>query len=157
VKIVDIRTIPLSYRCERPYMSAASVQHARQALLIEIETDDGMVGLGEAGLGGGPVASTRVVVEHELKPMLVGEDPLMVERLWQKMFLRTRQHGRRGIILHAMSGINIALWDLVGKVAKLPLYKVFGAYRDRVEAPDVLLALEHVVVVIRPLAARARF
>jgi L-alanine-DL-glutamate epimerase-like enolase superfamily enzyme len=133
VKIVDIRTIPLSYRCERPYMSAASVQHARQALLLEVETDDGMIGLGEAGLGGGPVASTRALVEHELKPMLVGEDPLMVERLWQKMFLRTRQHGRRGIILHAMSGIDIALWDLVGKVAKLPLYKIFGAYRDSVE------------------------
>lgn len=134
MKITDVRTIPLSYRCEQPYMSAAGVQLARNALIVEVETDSGLVGIGEAGSAGGPLASTQVVVEHELKPLLLGEDPLLVERLWQKMFQRSRQHGRRGIVLHAISGIDIALWDVVGKVAKLPLYRLFGAYRDRVEA-----------------------
>ena len=134
MQIADVRTIPLSYRCEQPYMSAAGVQMARNALLVEIETDTGLVGLGEAGSAGGPLASTQVVVEQELKPMLVGEDPLRIEYLWQKMFQRSRQHGRRGIVMHAISGIDIALWDLVGKVAKLPLYRLFGAYCDRVEA-----------------------
>ena len=134
MKIADVRTIPLSYRCEQPYMSAAGAQMARHALLVEIETDNGLVGIGEAGSAGGPLASTRVVVEQELKPLLLGEDPLLIERLWQKMFQRSRQHGRRGIVMHAMSGIDIALWDLAGKVAKLPLYRLFGAYRDKVEA-----------------------
>jgi L-alanine-DL-glutamate epimerase-like enolase superfamily enzyme len=134
MKIADVRTIPLSYRCERPYMSAAGAQMARHALLVEIETDNGLVGIGEAGSAGGPLASTRVVVEQELKPLLLGEDPLLIERLWQKMFQRSRQHGRRGIVMHAISGIDIALWDLAGKVAKLPLYRLFGAYRDKVEA-----------------------
>jgi L-alanine-DL-glutamate epimerase-like enolase superfamily enzyme len=50
------------------------------------------------------------------------------------MFQRSRQHGRRGIIMHAISGIDVALWDLAGKVANLPLYRLLGAYRDRVEA-----------------------
>lgn len=132
--IVDVRTIPLSYRCDKPYMSAAGVQAARNALLVEVEADNGLVGIGEAGSAGGPLASTQVVVEQELKPLLVGEDPLLIERLWQKMFQRTRQHGRRGIVMHAISGIDIALWDLAGKVAKLPVYRLLGAYRDRVEA-----------------------
>jgi L-alanine-DL-glutamate epimerase-like enolase superfamily enzyme len=134
MKIVDVRTIPLSYRCEKPYMSAAGGQVARNALLVEVETDTGLVGLGEAGSAGGPLASTQVVVEQELKPLLLGEDPLLIEYLWQKMFQRTRQHGRRGIVMHAISGLDIALWDLAGKVAHLPLYRLLGAYRDKVEA-----------------------
>lgn len=132
--IVDVRTIPLSYRCETPYMSAAGVQTARHALLVEVETDNGLVGIGEAGSAGGPLVSTQVVVEHELKPLILGEDPLRLEYLWQKMFQRTRQHGRRGIVMHAISGIDIALWDIAGKVAQLPVYRLLGAYRDTVEA-----------------------
>ena len=134
MKITDVRTIPLSYRCDKPYMSAAGAQVARNALLVEVETDTGLIGLGEAGSAGGPLASTQVVVELELKPLLLGEDPLLIEYLWQKMFQRTRQHGRRGIVMHAISGIDIALWDLAGKVANLPLYRLLGAYRDQVEA-----------------------
>jgi L-alanine-DL-glutamate epimerase-like enolase superfamily enzyme len=134
MQIADVRTTPLSYRCDPPYASAAGVQMARHALLVEIETDTGLVGIGEAGSAGGPLASTQVVVEQELKPLLLGEDPLRIEYLWQKMFQRTRQHGRRGIVMHAISGLDIALWDLAGKVARLPLYRLFGAYRDRVEA-----------------------
>ena len=82
---------------------------ARNALLVEVETDTGLIGLGEAGSAGGPLMSTQVVVELELKPLLLGEDPLLIEYLWQKMFQRTRQHGRRGIVMHAISGIDIAL------------------------------------------------
>jgi L-alanine-DL-glutamate epimerase-like enolase superfamily enzyme len=134
MQVVDVRTIPLSYQCDKPYASAAGVQMARHALLVEIETDTGLIGLGEAGSAGGPLASTQTIVEQELKPMLIGEDPLRIEYLWQKMFQRTRQHGRRGIVMHAISGLDIALWDLAGKVARLPLYRLFGAYRERVEA-----------------------
>ena len=53
MKITDIRTIPLSYRCEPPYGSAGGMQAARGGLLVEIETDDGIIGIGEAGVGGG--------------------------------------------------------------------------------------------------------
>src|SRR2546428_3772293 len=134
MKITDVRTIPLSSRCDNPYMSAAGGQVARNALLVEVETNTGLIGLGEAGSAGGPLASTQVVVEQELTPLLLGEDPLLIERLWQKMFQRTRQHGRRGIVMHAISGLDIALWDLAGKVAKLPVYRLLGAYRDTVEA-----------------------
>jgi L-alanine-DL-glutamate epimerase-like enolase superfamily enzyme len=131
MKITDIRTIALSYKCEPSYASASGVQARRGALLVEVETDDGTIGIGEAGVGGGVTATC---IEKDLKPLLIGEDPLMIEGLWQKMFVRTRQYGRRGIVMNAISGIDIALWDIAGKVAKLPVYKLLGACRDRVEA-----------------------
>src|SRR5246127_2001554 len=131
MKIVDIRTIPLSYRCEPPYGSAGGMQSRRGGLLGEIETDERVIGIGEAGVGGGATAS---VIEKVLRPMLIGEDPLLIEGLWQKMFARTRQYGRRGLVMQAISGIDIALWDIAGKVAKLPVYRLLGGFRDRVEA-----------------------
>jgi D-arabinonate dehydratase len=131
MKIVDIRTTPLSYACDPPYGSAGGMQMARGGLLVEIDTDAGLTGIGEAGVGGG---STRHVIDTQLRPMLLGEDPLLIEALWQRMFARTRQFGRRGVVINALSGIDIALWDIAGKVAKLPLYRLFGACRDRVEA-----------------------
>ncbi len=131
MKITDIRTVPLSYRCEPPYGSAGGMQAARGGLLVEIETDDGITGIGEAGVGGG---SARHVIDNLLRPMLLGEDPLLIEGLWQKMFARTRQFGRRGIVMNGISGIDIALWDIAGKVARMPLYRLLGGCRDRVEA-----------------------
>ncbi|MBV8777275.1 MAG: mandelate racemase/muconate lactonizing enzyme family protein [Alphaproteobacteria bacterium] len=131
MKINDVRTIALSYTCDPPYASASGVQTRRGALLVEVECDDGTVGIGEAGLGGGVSATC---IDKDLKPLLLGEDPLMIEALWQRMFVRTRQYGRRGIVMNAISGIDIALWDIAGKVAGLPVYKLLGACRDRVEA-----------------------
>src|SRR6476659_6525397 len=131
MKIVDIRTTPVSYRCDPPYGSAGGMQARRGGLLVEIETDERVIGLGEAGVGGG---AARDVIEKVLRPMLIGEDPLLIEGLWQKMFARTRQYGRRGIVMQAISGIDIALWDIAGKVAKMPIYRLLGACRDRVEA-----------------------
>jgi len=131
MKIAAIRTIPLACDCDPPYASAAGVQSRRGALLVEIGTDDGVVGLGEAGPGGG---ATAAVIDKQLAPLLLGEDPLLIEYLWQKMWARTRQHGRRGVVMHAISGVDIALWDIAGKVARLPVYRLLGACRDRVEA-----------------------
>src|SRR5438067_1198988 len=131
MKIAAIRTIALSAPVDPPYASAAGVQARRGGLLVEVETDSGIVGIGEAGLGGGATAS---VIEKDLAPMLVGEDPLLIEGLWQRMFVRTRQYGRRGVVMQAISGIDIALWDIAGKIAKMPVYQLLGACRDRVEA-----------------------
>jgi L-alanine-DL-glutamate epimerase-like enolase superfamily enzyme len=67
MKIVDIRTIPLSYRCDPPYGSAGGMQARRGSLLVEIETDERVTGIGEAGVGGGATAG---VIEKVLRPML---------------------------------------------------------------------------------------
>ncbi|MGE5269827.1 MAG: mandelate racemase/muconate lactonizing enzyme family protein [Thiohalocapsa sp.] len=131
MKIAAIRTIALSCPVDPPYASAAGAQARRGGLLVEVETDSGVTGIGEAGLGGG---ATATVVEKTLAPLLIGQDPLLIEAHWQKMFAQTRQFGRRGVVLNAISGIDIALWDIAGKVAQLPVYKLLGASRDRIEA-----------------------
>src|SRR5437763_10410219 len=131
MKIAAIRTIARSCQVDPPYSSAAVVQSRRGMLLVEIETDGGITGIVEAGLGGG---ATAAVIEKDLAPMLVGQDPLLIEGLWQRMFARTRQYGRRGLVMQAISGIDIALWDIAGKVANMPVYQLLGASRDRVEA-----------------------
>src|SRR2546427_10784125 len=130
MKIAAIRTIALSCTVDPPYASAAGVQSRRGALIVEVETDGGIVGIGEAGVGGGVTAD---VIEKDLARLLVGEDPLMIEYLWQKMFARTRQYGRRGLVMQAISAVDMALWDIAGKMARLPGYRLRGASRDEAE------------------------
>src|SRR5258708_7962582 len=91
MKITAINTIPLSCKVDPPYASAAGVQSRRGGLLVEIETDAGITGIGESGPAGG---SSATAIQKDLAPLLIGEDPLMIEYLWQKMFTRTRQYGR---------------------------------------------------------------
>ena len=66
-----------------------------------------------------------------LRSVLVGEDPFEVERLWHKMYMGTVYYGRRGAVMQVISGIDIALWDIVGKAIRQPIYKLLGAgYRE---------------------------
>ncbi|MFN8524796.1 MAG: mandelate racemase/muconate lactonizing enzyme family protein [Chloroflexota bacterium] len=135
MRITEVRTVAVEYRyAERPPMSGGGVNAARAALLVIVETDSGLTGIGESGVAGGPSISTKTVVDRELAPLVVGQDPFEVERLWRLMAVRTRQHGRRGLLMHAIAGIDMALWDLIGKALKQPLYRILGAYRDRVPA-----------------------
>jgi L-alanine-DL-glutamate epimerase-like enolase superfamily enzyme len=134
VKITDVRTIPVECPLPRPVYDANYAMATKPALLVEVETDQGLVGLGEAAHFGGPLASTRAVVEGELRDHVLGEDPREVERLWERMHQRAYKHARGGIVIAAMSGIDIALWDLRGKMAGQPLWRLLGGYRRRVPA-----------------------
>lgn len=135
MKIVEVRTTRVEYPYkERPIISGAGVNANRRALLVHIKTDTGIEGIGEAGIAGGPAVSTSTVIEQELAPLIMGQDPFEVERLWQLMYIRSRQHGRSGIIMHAIGGIDIALWDIIAKALDQPLYRVLGAMRDRLPA-----------------------
>ena len=134
MKITDLRTIPLAFGAANPVMSAGGVNAARNALLVEIETDTGLVGLGEAGCRRRPAGQHRNGhPAASCARCCSARTPRMIEALWQKMFARTRQHGRRGLVLHAISGIDMALWDLAGKATGQPLYRLLGGCTDRVE------------------------
>jgi L-alanine-DL-glutamate epimerase-like enolase superfamily enzyme len=134
MRIRDVRTIPVEVVLPQPVYDANYRMATKPALLVEVETDDGLVGLGEAAHFGGPLRSTRVVIEGELRDHLVGEDPREIERLWEQMHQRAYKHGRGGILVAAMSGIDIALWDLRGKLAGQPLWRLLGGYRQEVPA-----------------------
>jgi D-arabinonate dehydratase len=134
MRIRDVRTISVEYRLPRPVYDANYVMATKPALLVEVETDEGLIGLGEAAHFGGPLVSTRTVIERELRPHLIGEDARDIERLWQLMHQRAYKHARGGVLVAAISGIDIALWDLRGKAAGLPVWRLLGGYRRRVPA-----------------------
>jgi L-alanine-DL-glutamate epimerase-like enolase superfamily enzyme len=134
MKITDITTIQLNYPLERAVYDANYTMSTKPALLVEVRTDEGVTGIGEAAHFGGPLISTKVAIEEELKYHVLGEDPLHAERLWERMHQRSYKHARGGLIIAAISGIDIALWDIKGKVAGLPVYKLLGGYSNVIPA-----------------------
>lgn len=126
MKIVDISTEEYRWPRSKPITNGKHTYTHAGVAFVKIETDEGVTGIG-LGRGG---AIVRATIE-QLKPLLVGEDPVNVERLWEKMWV-PKLIGRRGLTTQAISSIDIALWDLRGKVAGMPLYKMLGGYRDRV-------------------------
>ncbi len=92
-------------------------------LVVEIFTDNGLVGIGNAALAP-PI--TKQVIDLYLKPLLIGQDPWDLEFLWQHMYRRTMAFGRKGIGMAAISAVDIALWDILGKSAKQPVYRLLG-------------------------------
>jgi L-alanine-DL-glutamate epimerase-like enolase superfamily enzyme len=134
VRITDVTTIKLRYRMDVAMADAIHYMPERPTLLVQVHTDEGIVGLGEAAAYGGFLESTEALIRGELRTTLLGRDPLRIERLWSLMTTRAHQRGRRGMLLMAVSGIDIALWDIAGQVAKLPLYQLLGGYRDALTA-----------------------
>ena len=108
--------------------------NTKGSILVEVATDEGLVGIGEAGFSAEYFHTVGPVVNDVLGPMIVGEDPLDCGRLWQRMFESTHMWGRRGVETYALSGIDIALWDLLGKAAGLPVYRLLGAQKPSVRA-----------------------
>jgi L-rhamnonate dehydratase len=92
-------------------------------LVVEVMTDDGLVGIGNAALS--PIV-TKQVIDNYLKPLLIGANPWDIEFLWQHMYRKTMAFGRKGIGMAAISAVDIALWDLLGKSAKQPVYRLLG-------------------------------
>jgi L-alanine-DL-glutamate epimerase-like enolase superfamily enzyme len=115
-------------------MDATYTLPHRSAVLVKVATDEGIFGLGEAAYFGGPPLITRMIIEKELKEYLIGEDPLNIEKLWEKMYQRTIKHGRKGAVIASISGIDIALWDIKAKAAKMPLYKLLGGCYEQIRA-----------------------
>jgi L-alanine-DL-glutamate epimerase-like enolase superfamily enzyme len=134
MRITDVRTIPVEVKLSKPVFDANYTMATKPALLVEVETDQGLIGLGEAAHFGGPMASTAQVIENELRNYLIGQDPRAIEYLWELMHRRAYKHARGGIVIAAISGIDIALWDLRGKMAGMPLWQMLGGYRKRVPA-----------------------
>jgi L-rhamnonate dehydratase len=92
-------------------------------LVVEIFTDDGLSGIGNAALA---PRVTKQMIDLYLRPLLIGQDPWDIEFLWQHMYRKTMAFGRKGIGIAAISAVDIALWDILGKSAKQPVYRLLG-------------------------------
>ena len=134
MKITKVECLPLRYPYDEPIYDASFKAAARQALLVRIHTDAGVAGVGEAASFGGPLSTTGHLIDQELAPRLHGEDPFRVERIWRKLYHQSFQHGRGGVVICALSGIDIALWDIIGQATGTPLYKLLGGFRRSVPA-----------------------
>ncbi|HEX2281720.1 MAG TPA: mandelate racemase/muconate lactonizing enzyme family protein [Thermomicrobiales bacterium] len=134
VRITEVSTLKLRFSMTTPMADAIHYMPERNLLLVQITTDDGLVGLGECAAYGGSLDSMERVVLDDLQPSLIGEDPFQVERLWSRMARRSHQRGTTGMLMQAISGVDIALWDLIGQATRTPLYRLLGGYRDTLEA-----------------------
>ena len=99
------------------------------SVLVEVETDEGFTGV---GLGGGGLSGI-VAIEHYLSPLLTGENPLNIESLWELMYRASYRYGQAGLMLMAISAIDLALWDLKARVMDQPVWQLLGGkVRERV-------------------------
>jgi len=105
----------------------------RTTHLVEIVTDAGLTGWGECFGPGNVALANKAIVEQVIGPIILGRDPLDREVIWHQVYNLLRDHGQKGMPIQALSGVDIALWDLGGKISGLPLVKLIGGqHRDRV-------------------------
>jgi len=154
MKITDVKTIRL--RAEIPtegqVFSRSGVRSTRSATLVQVETDEGITGIGSCS-GNGELL--EFIIARVLKPLIVDMDPTEIDAIWDKAYVRGghKEFGTRGIGIVALSGIDIALWDILGKVRGVPLYQLLGGKcRDKVPVYATALYPEEPSKV----AARAR-
>jgi D-galactarolactone cycloisomerase len=135
VKITAVRAHCLASALETPFAFSQGWVKSRGACLVEVQTDAGLSGWGEALCQGlQPPQIAAAAVESALKPLLLGADPLQVEPLWQRMYMHTRDYGMKGAVIAALSGVDIALWDIAGKSLGQPVWRLLGgAFRERVQ------------------------
>ena len=127
MKISSIQLHVLQSRLDTPFAFSQGWVDRRSATLVEIRTDDGITGWGEAfcqGLETPQIAAAAI--EHSFAPLIMGRNPLDTETLWFEMYHRSRDFGRTGAVMAAISAIDIALWDIAGKFYNQPVYQLLG-------------------------------
>lgn len=134
MKITNVRTATVAIPIRRPTAISTRRLAGREYILVWLETDAGVEGLGYtyAGTVGGRVV--QACVDTVLQPLIQGQDGRYTERLWERMYRESLLVGRRGGMLRAIAAVDIALWDALGKLRGEPLYRLLGAHRDEVPA-----------------------
>lgn len=131
MKITDVIPYVLSTPLEEPFAFSQGWVERRSAMVVEVKTDEGICGWGESlchGLQPPEIAAS--FVESCFKPMLIGRDPFDVEVLWEETYNRTRPFGG-GAAVNAISGVDIALWDVMGRSLDRPIHRLLGgAFRS---------------------------
>jgi L-alanine-DL-glutamate epimerase-like enolase superfamily enzyme len=133
-RIASITTSSVNFPLNVPMADAVHYIPGRAALLVEVTCDDGRVGTGESAIYGGSASAIEALIHDVLAPRVLGADPTRPELLWQRMLWPSHQLGTGGALPMALSGIDIAVWDLLGQLAGLPLSRLLGGHQDQVRA-----------------------
>jgi L-alanine-DL-glutamate epimerase-like enolase superfamily enzyme len=131
MKIDRIETINLLFEYADGFEYAGGKCTGRLTTLVLVHCDNGMLGVGSTYTH---PALAWLVVQQQLAPLVVGEDPAEVEKLWQRMYLATRWYGRKGVAMSALGAVDTALWDLRGKALGKPVWELLGGNRDKCPA-----------------------
>ena len=135
MKITDLKVHVLKSPLAEPFAFSQGWVRQRSATLVEVTTDAGLTGWGEAfaqGLEPPEIAAT--VIDKALRPIVTGADPLDTEVLWHRMYHATRDYGRKGSVVAGISAVDTALWDIAGKVHGVPIHRLLGgAFRTKVQ------------------------
>jgi len=135
MRITGVETFCLRYEMPYALAYARGEYQTREALLVKVHTDDpDIVGWGESAMWGGPYATSVAVIEKQIAPLIEGEDPRRPEYLWEKVYQETYYHGRKGILLACLSGIDAALWDILGKACGQPVWRLLGGFAQPIKA-----------------------
>jgi L-alanine-DL-glutamate epimerase-like enolase superfamily enzyme len=138
MRIIDVKAYPLRLPLRSKNLPA-SVVPSITPVIVKVSTDEGINGAGEAyGFACAPI--TAKAVEAGLRPILVGKDPLQIHKLWEELYRVTFHYGRAGVMLAAIGGVEIALWDIAGKARNVPVYQMLGGRsHDKLRAYASLL------------------
>ena len=126
MKITKVTSHVLQYDMPEELGYSQQYYAKRTAHLVEVETDEGVTGWGECFGPGNIAIANRTIVEKVIQPMVMGDDPLNRDAIWHKAYNLMRDHGQKGMPLQALSGVDIALWDIAGKVAGMPIHQLIG-------------------------------
>ena len=134
MKITAIQAITLAIPLKPMTPASAWSGATRKQIVVRVSTDEGVTGTGEAFAYGAPLAVASII-EESLAPLIVGQDPRRIEAVVDLMHRGTMIYGRRGLAMFAISGVEIALWDLLGRLHGAPVYQLLGgATRPRLPA-----------------------
>ena len=135
IKITNVDIHVIKSDLDVPFAFSQGWVNKRSATLVEIKTNEGIVGWGEAFCQGlEPPEISAAVIETALKPLLLNQSPLDIEVLWHKMYNNTRDFGRKGSVISGISAIDIALWDILGKYHNQPIHQLLGgAFRTKIK------------------------
>jgi len=130
MKIIDVHAFPIEFPLDTPAQDATGVWDSWNTVIVKITAEDGTFGYGEIGpIHGGGIPIFKAMVDHKLKAMVLGESVFDREKLYEKMLGRGTSSyalGQKGAIVSAVAGIDIALWDIIGKFLKTPVYRLLG-------------------------------
>ncbi len=132
MRITDVEVVQLRKPMAKPLVVSRGTLAARTAIVVLVHTDEGISGLGESV---GDSSGVVPIIRDQLAPLVIGEDPFDIERLWEKMYTSRVYWDLKGALVIAMSGIDIALWDIKGKSLGVPVYQLLGgACRRKIRA-----------------------
>ncbi|HMN30068.1 MAG TPA: enolase C-terminal domain-like protein, partial [Caldilineaceae bacterium] len=140
-----------------PIRDALQALPGSGAVKVTVRTDDGVSGVGESGFGriAGAPAALAALIEHELKPVVLGQELGFIRHLHQEMLRETEYHGSAGLAMFGIAAVDTALWDALGKSLGAPCWQLWGRVHERIRAYAMVGWLNYSDAEVQEICARA--